>query len=181
MAMQIVDGTGGGYSAAVGSDHRLKTTAVAQAKIYHISEDDGQAFSWTSTNYDYDALDTILLIKNTGSNVLHVHKAAFYSDTATQVIIHRPVADVVTPAGTATAGVNLNGNSNLAAEATAITDETTNVQGDILISFWLPAGQPVTLEYDDAVLFGTNQSFAVDYVTAGAACIVNVIGFFEAE
>ena len=177
--MQIKDGTGSGYAAGVKADNRLQTSSVSISKLAHVSEEDGLAFSWTSTNYDYDAGDTILLIKNTGTRHLHIQRAIFYSDTATMVVGHRPTATVTTPTGTATAGVNMNGTSNNAADATAITDESTNVQGAVLLNLYVPAGIPVQSDNEGAVILAQNQSFGFDFVTAGAAATITVLGYFE--
>jgi hypothetical protein len=178
--MEIKDGTGSGSSAKVSSENKLNVEATTYPKIYHVSEGHGQAFSWTNVDYNYDALDTILLVKNTGSNLLHVHHAIFYSDTTTVVHIHRPTSEV-TPTGTTVTGVNLNGKSAHVAAASAIGDETNNTQGSIIGSFILPADTPIQIAFEDSILLATNQSIGFDYVTVGTAAIVTMVGFFHAE
>ena len=134
-----------------------------------MSRDEGQAYSWSSGTYDYAALDTILLVKNTSTTKpLFITSISLSGDTDTRVVIHRPTTEV-TPTGTSVTGVNLSGpDSTNAADATAIRDETNNSQGSIIWSGEIQAASdPYIVDLKNAVILGTNQSIGVDYVTDG--------------
>jgi len=179
MSMQLQDGSGKGYLAKVFSDLRIAVRAAISSALAVNSDEEGQAYSWTNATYDPDAADTILLVKNTGTQKLHVTKIIIYCDTLTVAQIQRPTTTVATPTGTAVTGVNLNGSSANAAAATAKADETTNVQGEIIASPIVPAGIPVQIDLDGAVILTTNQSIGVDFVTAATAGIVSIFGYFD--
>lgn len=168
---------------AVGAtDHRLNVSARTNTRAYYRARDNGLCFSWSAATYDYDAGDTILLVKNTHETKdLHFHHILVSGDTATEVIVHRPTAEVTTPTGTAVTGVNLNGNSNNVASASAKADETTNALGSTLFSFRMPANTPISIGLEGVISLGQNQSIAVDFVTNGAACNVTLVGYYEDE
>lgn len=167
-------------TARVDRNNRLEVNAVMKREIEQISEDEGQAYSWASGTYNPDALDTILLLKNT--SVIHLHISAIWisSDTDTRVIVHLPVAEV-TPTGTAIVGTNLNTGSQNVAEATAIRDETNNTQGPIIFSGEIhAAANPFVTSPDGSLIIAKNSSIAVDFVSAVTACDVTIIGYYEA-
>ena len=180
MSLIIVDGRSGD-AAGVSINNRLNVSARSAARAYYNARFDGQAYTWSNVSYDYTAADTILGVKNTSATLkLHVHGLWLYGDTATLVQIHRPTADV-TMAGTAVTAVNLNGASSNVADATAKGDETGNTQGEILLPYYLKAGESQFVPLDDIVTLGQNQMIGVDYVTDGAAASVTILGYFESD
>lgn len=177
MGIEIVDGKGSGRRAEVDNKHRIKTLST-QISEMHDSAADGLAYSWSNVTYNYDAADTILLVKNTSSTrTLEIIEIDVAGDTATEVIIHCP-ADVTSPTGTAVTGVNLNRTSGLTAEATAIADETTNTQANVIWRGRIAANTTFRLEGFICTL-GLNDSIAVDFVTDGGACNVTITGHYE--
>ena len=164
--------------AAVDTKFRLKTKTITSLEI-HDASDDGNAYSWASGTYDYDAADTILLIKNTGDAVLDIQGIWLSGDTDTVVQVHL-VTDDVTVAGTTITGTNLNTSSSNVAAASAARDETGNTQGNLIWTAEIYAASgPVYINLLGAVVLAKNKSIGVDYVTNGAACDVTIWGFFD--
>jgi len=180
MGFQIEDGGGTGVIARINTDKQLLTKAVVTGECEFASLTRGRAFSWASGTYDPAVGDTILLVKNISTTqALHIDVVILSTDTDTRVIIHLPTTEV-TPTGTAITGVNFNASSANVAEATAIRDETNNTQGGIILSGEIMAtGQPLAVNFDGAVILGTNDSIGVDFVGDVAACDVTIIGHFQ--
>lgn len=180
MGIQILDGTGGGSLAQVTTEGHLVIDAFALEEIAHISNEHGQAFTWSSGTYDGAAADTVLLVKNTSSvRKLFIQSIWMSSDVETRVVIHVPTSEV-TPTGTAVTGRNMNITSGNVAEATAIRDETNNTQGNIYWSGEIPIlSTPYEVRLHSALILGQNDSLGVDYVADAAACDVVIMGYFE--
>jgi len=182
MGLMIEDGKGRGFIAQVDSEGHLVVDALTITDMAHTSEEHGQAFSWASGSYNPATTgDTILLVKNTSTTRKLFVKGIWLSTAVeTRVVIHIPITIVTTPVGTAVTGTNLNSNSNNVAEATAIRDETNNVQGSIIWSGEIQAAtNPLLIELAGSTIIGQNDSIAVDYVADPTACDVTIFGYFE--
>ena len=137
MGFQLESGAGNGASQVVTDDGRANVSSRSTSRFYFQSRVGNRAYSWTSATYNYDAGDTILLVKNTNtSNALVIHSITFSGDTTSLWHVHKPTSEV-TVAGTTVTGVNLNGAFGSAALAEAAADETGNTQGDILYSAYV--------------------------------------------
>lgn len=177
--MQIEDGTGSGNRARVTNGKMLRVYAQVESEISHVSEQDGLAFSWSNVSYDYDAGDTILLLKNTSpTKSLIIDAIEVGGDAATIAIAHFPVCE--TPTGTAIVGVNLNRQSGKVAEAVAKGDESTNSLGDIHRNLYIVAAQSKAHPTKGAIVLGLNDCIAIDFVTNGAACYCSIEGYYHA-
>lgn len=164
---------------AVNTDGEGLTRATVKAEIETVSENDGEAYSWSNLTYNYTALDTILLVKNTGSVRLHLQDIWASGDVATEVVVHIPTTTVASPTGTAVTGVNLNSGAGKTAAATAIADETTNVRGDVVFAGLMAANTLLHLSVGGAIILAPNASIAIDFVDVGAKCNVVVSGYFH--
>lgn len=161
-------------------DAHLLTEAIDIDFIAHNSQEDELTFAWISDFYNYCAADTILLVQNTDSDrALKIHKMTTWTDTSSRLTVHTTDSASLTPAGTTVTGVNLNRTSGKTALATAIRDETANVQGNIIGEFYAEANKTNDWDFDDAVILGNGQSIAADLVTAGTGAIVAFYGFYE--
>jgi hypothetical protein len=179
MSIRIEDGRGNGYLAGITRNNKVRTYTTVETEASFESEANGLCFSW-SASYDYTAGDTVLLVKNTDtSKDLLIEDISIDCDTNTEVLIHFP-EDVETPTGTAVVGTNLNRQSGKAAQAVAKEDETTNSQGPIFGRFFVQANSnSLFLPIRGIVVLGLNDSIAVDYVTEGGACYVNIVGYYH--
>lgn len=175
---RIQDGTGNGFWARVTREFMLRVYAQVESEISHVSENDGLAFSWSNVTYDYDAADTILLVKNTSpTRNLIIEDIVYGGDTATIVTIHLPTCD--SPTGTAIVATNVKPKSGATAEATAIGDETTNAQANIYRNFFIGAAESKVYNTEGAVILGLNDCIAIDFVTNGAAAYCSITGYFH--
>jgi len=164
--------------AGVDTDGRSKVISSNEERIAAISREEGEAYSWSNVSYDYAAADTIVLVKNTSSTKkLHVTDIFLSGSTATIATIHRTTC--TTPTGTAITGINLNGSFSNVASATAIGDETTNVQGSIIQNVELRAVTVEHIKFDGALILNESQCIAVDYVTDGTTANVTIRGYFK--
>ena len=176
--VKIYDGTGKGYVANVTSENKLRVYSTAEREISYESETNERAYSWSNATYDYDAADTILLVKNTSTdNDLVIEDMHVGGDTETEVIIHCPTCS--TPTGTAVTGVNLNRKSNKTADATAKADETTNSQANVIKKILINGNNSEFIDFKGAIVLGLNDCIAVDFVTNGGACYVTIRGYYH--
>lgn len=180
MGLQIEDGKGTGRTTLVDADNKLGVRATIVTEMHEVSTVKGKGFMWASGTYNYDANDTILLVKNTSSDdLLEIEGIWLSGDTDTRVIIHIVTTDV-TLSGTTITGTNLNTGSGNVAEATAARDEVNNTQGSIIWSGEIMAGDsPYYVNLAGAIILAKNSSIGVDYVTAGTACDVTIMGAYE--
>ena len=181
MSIRIEDAKGRGNLAEVTNNKKLRTYTTVESEASFESEANGVCFAWTAS-YNYTADDTVLLIKNTNTNLdIIIENIIFQSDTSTQVIVHYP-ATVATPTGTAITGVNMNKTSGKTARATAIQDETTNARGDVISRIFVKGGEDsLFIPYQGMPIIGLNDSIAIDYVTEGGSCFVTIIGYFHKQ
>ena len=83
-------------------------------------------------------------------------------------------------AGTLITGVNLNFASGNVAEADARGDETTNSsQGSIVLQSEMEAAKMLKVDWEGALILGTNDSYAIDFPTEPAIVYATVFGYFE--
>jgi hypothetical protein len=142
---------------------------------------DGRAFSWSNATYDYTAKDTILAVENnSATHDLKIERIIITGSTATQFVVH--AASGVTMAGTAVTGVNLNRNSGLAADATAIGDETGNAGADTytyrLITGRFANNGIVDLSVDGAIVLPNDHMIGIDFTTDGTAANCTIWGYY---
>ncbi len=168
-----------GNIAKVTDDNKLRTYTTIESEISYESETNKRGYTWTSA-YDYDAGDTIILLKNTSSTLnLIIDAMAFSSNVSTQFISHFP--ENTTLAGTVVTGVNLNKSSNSTSDSSCYGDETGNARGDIIVQGFILANTSMVLPFDGAVVLGINDEIAVDFVTAGTMGMVTIRGYYHSN
>ena len=176
MSIRIEDGKGKGNLVEVTADNKLRTDSTSETKSAFEAIHNGTAYFWTAT-YGYSAGDTVLLIKNTDSALdLAIDQILIASSVGTRATVH--FTDCDTPTGTAITGVNTNRKSGRTAKATAIQDETTNTQGDIIIDTYVAGSTSgVTIRLGGLAILGLNDCIGIDLATAGT-CYITVIGYY---
>ena len=171
-----------GVGARVTDAGRAKGFVISESEIEHFADEFGTAFSWKNIPFATTKEDTILLVKNTSTDkLLRISAVTASANTATEMIIHCPV--VPTPTGTTLDAVSLNRDNIKVAEATAISDETTNtiVQNRVVYRGIVGADAPVKAIERVGVILGTDDSIAVDFVQAVTTGDVVIEGFFATE
>jgi len=178
MGVTIKDGKGSGREAEVNSSYALVAAATVSEEA-HAAALAGLAFTWANATYDYDAADTILLVRNESRDYdLVITDIWYWSDTETEVDVQCPTA-TFTIAGTAVTGVNTNRKSSIVAPVTAKCDETGNVKGVIVYALRAAADREYHYDTRGMLILGNDQAVGVDYVTAGAEAHVTIAGYFK--
>jgi hypothetical protein len=180
--MAIIEngGNGGGYKAKVTKGGRLDTSSRSNPRIYYVSRDKGQAFSWHSTYSVGGTGEEILYIKNTSDTL-----KLFIDD----VIVGGAVAAVFelrhetsgTAAGTTITGKNLNLGSGNVATATSFGNAsvTGSLDGDIIASERVQAGDSKDFKTNDAIFLGKNDAVFIRYVGSAGVAEASIFGYFE--
>lgn len=176
----IDDGKGTGRKAEVNDENQLVVKSTVQSELEHESEENGAAYNWGSDAINIDANDTVLLVKNTSDNHLHIERIEISGDATSEYTIHLPTVEVTVTAGSGggvVTGTNLNTASSNVADASAASDETNNAQGNILNSVHLLANTTISMSVSGLIL-GKNKSVGIDRVSSGTAS-VSIVGHFE--
>ncbi len=180
MSVLIGDGRGDGSLMEV-KKHRAQVDAQTETAFERHSRV-GQAYSWTNVGYNMTAADTVLAVRNTSSGkTLHITRVTM-SSVDVNVAQHHITQGSAALAGTAVTGTNLNGNSGNVAEAEAKGDETTNSsQGTLIGTTQLPALTEVAVNWEGALILGTNDSYGIDYIAddTGSLPLITIYGYFE--
>ena len=178
--MQI-NGPNGQY-VKVDEGNRLYTRSVRETMIAHCCTEHASAFSWTIVSYDYDAADTILLVRNDSTTeILYIDTVWAWIKTAGALLLHHPTADFVIN-GTTVVGVNLNTTSGVLADATAMADETGNTQGDILDMRYCAGAASIGVHFlneDGVIALGYHDSLGLDAVAGGDECLAVMMGYYH--
>jgi hypothetical protein len=176
--MLIEDGVGSGRRAKVNVDNMLHVYSVTNPRFADAASRFSLAFSWSNISYDYDAGDTILLVKNEDPDrLLRIGPLYASSDAITEMIVHSPAC--TTPTGTAVTGTNLDRRSSNIAKATAIADETTNTQANVVMRCRLFADFTFGFDFAGALVLGEDQCIAIDFADAGTSASVTIIGYYQ--
>lgn len=178
--MLVEDGKGGGTNWHIHKNRGQVDAQVESAFGKHSRQ--GQAYSWSNVGYDMTAADTILAVRNTSpTRNLHITRVTMSSVLANKAQ-HHVTNGSAALAGTAVTGVNLNFTSGNVAEADAKGDETTNSsQGTLIGTTALLALTQETLDWEGALILGTNDSYGIDYIAddTGDLPLITIFGYFE--
>lgn len=154
--------------------------AFTQDYVHWNSHENGRVYTWTSDTYNYDANDTILLLRNDSTSLdLIITDIFLRSDTETDFDLHFTDETAFTPAGTTITGVNMNRLTSNVADATCIRNETGNTKGNIAFADRLTADLTRHIATRGAIVLGYYDVLAVDFITDGGEAYVTYAGYFE--
>ncbi len=180
MGIQIEDGTGSGAKAQVKSDNALLVDAHTIPRGAFVSEEEGQAYAWISTDATSAGEESISVQNTSTDKNLHISKIIV---AGVQATIHAALLVTGgTPAGTPITGVNLNKASSNTAAATAFGDAavTGSVVGDIIAQAYHVALGSAVIDFDGAVILGQDDTIAVRTVAGTDGIVyVTVLGFYD--
>ena len=169
--------------------HRQKVREEGQAETFSIVVNEFEnvsarsrlSFSWSIVPANFSAAETLLIVQcDSDDLVLHIEEVEMESDASSLVQIHLTNrADITLAGGTLVTGVCLNQTAPRVAPALARSNDTVNVQGNIIWQHEVIADTPNLVELHGAVLLAKGQSIAVD-VTTGSTAIASctIFGFF---
>ena len=175
---QLEDGRGSGRKAGVNKEFQLTVAAVVQSELEHESEENSQAYNWSTNSLDLAVGETLLLVKNTSDTPLHIECVKISNGSAaTQFRIHIPTSEV-TVTGTTVTGTNINtgGVANVA-DASAASNETNNSLGNTIRTLFLPINGEKSEELPGTIL-GKNKSIAVDCITEPGTAAVTILAHY---
>jgi len=169
------------HGVKVREEGQMEVFSIAVNEFENVSARSRLSFSWTSVPANFANAETLLLVQNDSDTlVLHIEEIVVESDADSQVQVHLTDRAALTPAnGTVVTGVCLNQTAPRVAEALSRSNETANVQGNVIWHHEIIADTLTTLELHGAVLLAKGQSIAVD-VTTGAAALAtcSIYGFY---
>lgn len=144
---------------------------------------DGNAYTWHFVDDDIDTLDTLGLLKNTGTKNMRIVEISLQGgNVASLYNIHVQDPTVTgTPTGTAVVAVKMGrkDNNNATKNAVAKADETGYAtQGDLLYSVQVPITTEVVRNMHNMIL-EPGAAIAVDQVTEATAGGLTIVGYFE--
>ena len=161
---------------------QLSVLASTETEFDFISDTNGEAFIWTIETYNYDAADTIILVRNDhATKKLHIEHIFLHGDTETEVEIHVPTTAFTIAGTNIVVGQGLNRTFDLdaTAYASAFDDETGNTQGDVIERRRIKADTDMTVDFDGALILNTNKAVGVDFVTVGGEAHVSIWGYYK--
>lgn len=163
MRLEGLDPTGAGVNEQKINSKGEALAAAVTESLFERSAEDGKSFNWSSGVINIDAGDTVLLLKNTSDEPLHVESITVWNGSvASQYVVHIPTTEV-TPTGTTVTGTNLNTGNSAVADASARSDETNNSQGDIIFTPMLAVDRDKTINTVGLIL-AKNKSVGIDVV-----------------
>ena len=164
----------------VNKEGQALTFSINQSEIAHESEENSQAYSWSTDLVDPAAGNaTILLLKNTSDTPLHIDSIYISSGlTPSEYTVHLPTSEVTVGGGATVTGVNLNtaGVPNVA-DASAQSNETGNSQGDVIETVFLAVDRHITF-LTPGLILGKNKSLGVDAVADVSEASVTIRGHY---
>jgi hypothetical protein len=126
MSEEILDGTGGGYTAQVTPQHRLEVSAITEPEDRHLN-DLGTVWSTYFAVTAVGAGDYFFYLKNTGTNPINITDIRISSSVATQINYHAVSGDPTYAATNTSTTTNRNLGSSRTPSATIRDD--TNITG----------------------------------------------------
>jgi len=171
-----------GRKMTIDSENRGEVSAVIQSELEHESESNSQAYNWSTGNVSTflaGAGATVLLLKNTSDNDLHIEFVIVDGGgVSTEYTLHLPTSEV-TVTGTTVTGTNLNTGGKInVADAVAASNETNNVQGNIIGTKFVDVFRSATFN-TEGIILGKNKSIAIDAVSGVTNTSVTIIGHYE--
>jgi len=178
-ALMLEDGKGTGNRAEVNKENQLVVSAITVSELEHESEENGQGYNWTTDIVDPAAgAATVLLLKNTSDTPLHIETVLIANgSTVSEYTIHLPTSEVTLTGGATVTGTNLNTASSNVADASAQSNETNNVQGNVIYDVFLLVDTTIEIDTPGLIL-GKNKSIGVDVVTDVSESSVTIVGHF---
>lgn len=143
----------------------------------------GYAFSWSTTQINIDATDTILGVQNDNPTMhLYIQQILIGTATTSQMVVH--TSSGVTMAGTAVTGVNLNRSSSYTALATAKSDESGNGQAAAsysgrLYTTLLLANTTIVIPVNGGIVIPYGHNIGIDQTADAANATAVIIGYYR--
>jgi len=170
----------GSIQIAHGSDGRLNVSARSDERIFYVSRDDGDAYTWHSFDAAAAVGEYTLYIQNTSPTKKLVLKEIILSPGVAMTF---KIATVTgTAAGTALTAFNLNRDSGNVAPDNSFGDAAVTglTEATLFHTVHVPVLETVHIDFHDALILGQNDNIAVECdVNAGGLVYIMATGYFE--
>jgi hypothetical protein len=184
MGFQIEDGRGTGQTVGVSATgNRLSVSSRADERIYYVSRDNGDAYSFISIDVPGADGEHNFYIKNTSTTQkLYIKEVTISHQTLGTFKINKMSG---TATGTSFSGTNLNflsgntaaaqlvGNGSVAGATSTSTIWAGQVNKDV----------SKVIDFHDSLILGQGDAIGIQTVIRGAAVTANfnVVGFYDIE
>lgn len=178
--MIIEDGKGRGFKASVSSTNRLNASSKSNPRIYYISRDDGQAFTYES-EYNATSGDYVICIKNTNSTKNMIISGAWLSSDNNSKWQIEKVSGVAS--GTAIIGRSLNLTKNNKSDAEALGNDPVSGITKLynLSTVRSPALTTAAMDFKETLILGDGDELAIRYIGDAGEISVIVGIYFESH
>ena len=174
----IEDGKGRGYKQSVSSSQRGNVSSKSNPRMYYVSREKGQAFSFLS-EYSATSGDFIGCVMNTSSDKNFVVSEIIVGGVEAG---HFEVVKVTgTPAGTTITGGLLNFSKSNTAEATAFGDAAvTGLTEDYELShIRTQASESKSMSFQQSLILSKDTAIGIKYVGTTGLVEITILGYFE--
>ncbi len=180
MGFQIEDGTGRGHRVQVTNKNMLRTYSTTKTEVAYESEQNGNAYVWTTTQ-NWGADKNIIWLRNDSASYdLHIERIVISCPAACMVQIF--VGEGSTVGGVEVIGTNLNRGSGNQANVTC-RHTNTNVDGGtgmtLLGTMYAPPTSMAGISFIGALRLTLNTEVAVNFITDVDLSSVNIMGYFH--
>lgn len=180
----IQDGKGGGKNASVSSTNRLDVSSRQNPRIFYVSRDNGQAYSWSSTTAAQGGSVVFYLQNISPTRDLIIDDIHITAGSGAVGATYEVWTATGIGGGTVVSGTNLNFNSSNSPEARAFGNEHVTGEASGLQLGVVGVGAVSTVEFPihDAIILGQNDALIVKKTIGPSAdatdsCMVE--GYFE--
>jgi hypothetical protein len=177
--MKIDDGTGSGSQVKVTTDNRLDTSSRSNPRVYYVSRNDGQAYTWSSAFSTATGEETISIKNTSTTKNLYIDSIRVGSANAAVWTLFQVTSG--TAAGTTLTATNLNLTSSNAADSASFGNAsvTGSLAGPVLDYIRTAANGEQELSLSDALILGQNDEIAITYTGSTGLTETVIEGFFE--
>lgn len=165
MPVNVGDGKGRGFQAAVNSDNEMEVHADSNPRGSFVSKDNGRAFVWTSAYSASTASDEIIYLRNTSVSLrLYIDEIVLGAAVAGLYEVF-DVSDSTTPGGATSSGQNLNLASGIVPDSSSIGNAavTALTLGDRIGLIRIGASDSKEFLFADELILGQNDAIAVTF------------------
>jgi len=174
----IKDGKGRGNEMSVSSSLRGNVSAKSNPRIYYVSREDGQAFTWHSS-YSATTGDHVVHVKNTSqTRNLVISKILFSGVEAGKYTVESVTG---TAAGTTITGSHMNRSKVREADCDSFGNAAVTglSSEDTFAAMRVLAGASGAGSSNNALILGVTGQIAVKYEGTTGIVDVTIFGYFE--
>jgi hypothetical protein len=175
----VIESANNGNKASVSGDSRLKTSGKTNPRIFYVTRDDEQVYSFTSA-FSANTGEEVISVKNTSDTLnLYIQEIIVSSVNAAEWELLHVTSG--TAAGTTVNGKNMNLASNNVAAATSFGNAavTGTLAGETIAKERSVAGDSIEFRLKSSLALGKNSEIAITYTGSTGAVDVFILCYFD--